>query len=94
MSLRFSWDPRKAASNLTKHGVSFEEASTVFSDVLSLTIPDPDHSEDEDRWIILGQSHRQRLLAVVHTDDGETVRIISTRFAEPRERRKYEEGKD
>ena len=93
MSLRFSWDPRKAASNLTKHGVSFEEASTVFSDVLSLTISDPDHSEDEDRWIILGQSHRRRLLAVVHTDDGETVRVISARFAEPRERRKYEEGK-
>ena len=93
MSLRFEWDPRKAASNLRKHGVSFEEASTVFSDPLSLTIADPDHSDDEERWMILGQSNRLRLLVVAHTDDGNTVRIISARLAEPRERRRYEEGK-
>ena len=67
--------------------------SGVFSDVLSTTIPDPVYSEDEERWIILGQSHRRRLLVVVHTDDGETVRIINARLAEPRERRKYQEGK-
>ena len=93
MSLRFEWDPRKAASNLRKHGVSFQEASTVFSDPLSLTIADPDHSDDEERWMILGQSNRLRLLVVAHTDDGNTVRIISARLAEPRERRRYEEGK-
>lgn len=93
MSLRFEWDPRKAASNLRKHGVSFEEASTVFSDPLSLTIADPDHSDDEERWMILGQSNLLRLLVVAHTDDGNTVRIISARLAEPRERRRYEEGK-
>lgn len=93
MSLRFEWDPRKATNNLRKHGVSFEEASTVFSDPLSLTIADPDHSEDEERSVILGQSNRLRLLIVVHTDDGNTVRVISARRAEPRERRKYEESK-
>jgi uncharacterized DUF497 family protein len=67
MGLRFEWDRRKAARNLAKHGLSFDEASTVFADRLSLTIPDPDHSEDEDRWIIIGQSNRGRLLVVVHT---------------------------
>jgi len=73
--------------------VSFQEASTVFSDPLSLTIADPDHSDDEERWMILGQSNRLRLLVVAHTDDGNTVRIISARLAEPRERRRHEEGK-
>lgn len=93
MGLRFEWDRRKAARNLAKHGLSFDEASTVFADRLSLTIPDPDHSEDEERWIIIGQSNRGRLLVVVHTEDDNTVRIISTREAEKRERVKYEEAR-
>ena len=91
MGLRFEWDRRKAARNLAKHGLSFDEASTVFADGLSLTIPDPDHSEDEERWIIIGQSNRGRLLVVVHTEDGTMVRIISAREAEKRERVRYEE---
>jgi len=91
MGLRFEWDRRKAARNLAQHGVSFDEASTVFADELSLTIPDPDHSDDEERWIIIGRSHRGRLLVVVHTEDDATVRIISAREAEKRERVKYEE---
>jgi uncharacterized DUF497 family protein len=91
MGLRFSWDPRKAARNLAKHAVSFDEASTVFADELSMTIPDPDHSGDEERWVIIGQSNRGRLLVVVHIEDDNTVRIISAREAEKRERVKYEE---
>ena len=93
MGLRFEWDRRKAARNVAKHGVSFDEASTVFADGLSLTIPDPDHSEDEDRWVIIGQSNRGRLLVVVHTEDDNTVRIISARAAEKPERVKYEEAR-
>jgi len=92
MGLRFEWNPRKAARNLAKHGVSFDEASTVFADTLSLTIPDPDHSEDEERWVIIGESHRRRLLVVIHVEEDETVRVISAREADRREREKYEEG--
>jgi len=92
MGLRFEWNPRKAARNLAKHGVSFDEASTVFADTLSLTIPDPDHSEDEERLVIIGESHRRRLLVVVHVEEDETVRLISAREADRREREKYEEG--
>ena len=73
--------------------MSFDEASTLFADALSLTISDPDHSEDEDRWIIIGQSNRGKLLVVVHTEDDGTVRIISAREAEKRERVKYEEAR-
>ena len=91
MGLRFEWDRRKAARNLARHGVSFDEASTVFADGLSLTIPDPDHSDDEERWIIIGQSNRGRLLVVVHAEHQNTVRIISARKAHKRERVKYEE---
>ena len=68
MPLGFEWDDDKAESNLAKHGVSFEEAATVFSDPLSLTIPDPAHSQAEDRFIIIGRSHQQKLLVVVHTE--------------------------
>jgi len=92
MPLSFEWDEHKAKSNLTKHGVSFEEASTVFSDPLSLTIPDPAHSQVEDRFIILGQSHRQELLVVVHAERGDHIRVISARRASRRERKSYEEG--
>ena len=92
MSIKFESDPRKARRNLRKHGVDFTEASTVFADTLSITIPDPDHSQDEERWVTMGLSNRWRLLVVVHTDEEETTRLISARRADPQERRKYEEG--
>ncbi len=91
MPLSFEWDARKAKSNLAKHGVSFEEASTVFGDPWSLTIPDPVHSLVEERAVVLGQSHRQKLLVVVHTERGDNIRIISARPAGRRERKTYEE---
>jgi uncharacterized DUF497 family protein len=90
--LSFEWDENKAKSNLAKHGVSFEEGSTVFADPLSLTVPDPDHSEVEDRLIILGHSQRGKLLIVVHTERGDNIRIISARPASRRERKDYEEN--
>ncbi len=94
MPIRFDWNSRKERSNRQKHQVGFDEASTVFSDSLSITIPDPDHSNDEERWVTMGLSHRQRLLVVVHTEEGEKeiVRIISARRADSDERREYEEG--
>jgi hypothetical protein len=92
MSVTFEWDPQKAKENLKKHGVSFEEASTVFSDTLSLTIDDPLHSEDEERFVIIGESIKRRLLVVVHTDRGHRIRIISARIATSHERKNYEEG--
>jgi len=92
MGLEFKWDENKAKRNLKKHGVSFEEASSVFGDPLALTIPDPLHSEEEDRFITLGESHSRRLLVVASTDRGNRVRIISARVATRRERKDYEEG--
>jgi uncharacterized protein len=92
MALRFSWDARKAASNRRKHGVSFEEATAAFGDPLSLTVPDPDHAAGEERFLLLGQSDRQRLLVVAHAERGDEIRIISARPATRRERRSYEEG--
>jgi len=92
MPLSFEWDANKARSNLAKHDVTFEEASTVFGDSLSLTISDPEHSETEDRFIIIGQSHRGKMLVVVHTERGDNIRIISARRATRRERKAYEEG--
>ena len=92
MPLSFEWDESKAKANLAKHGVSFEEASTVFGDSLSLTIPDPAHSQVEDRSILLGQSHQRKLLVVVHTERGDNIRIISARRASRRERKSYEES--
>ena len=91
MDLRFEWDPVKAEMNARKHGITFTEASTAFSDPLSLTIPDPDHSEREERFLLLGRSSSGRLLVVTHTERGEAVRIISARAASRRERRDYEE---
>jgi uncharacterized protein len=88
----FEWNPEKAKSNLAKHGVSFEEASTIFGDTLSETFDDPDHSENERRFIIIGHSENGRLLFVSHTDDGEIVRIISAREVTRAEREQYEEG--
>jgi uncharacterized DUF497 family protein len=94
MPIRFEWDARKERRDRQKHGVGFDEASTAFADTLSITIPDPDHSDDEDRWVTIGLSHRRRLLVVVHTedDDEQIVRIISARPADPHERRQHEEG--
>lgn len=86
----FEWSQEKAEINLAKHGVSFEEAETVFSDPLSLTIHDFLHSKEENRFIITGFSERQRQLVVVHTDRNDKIRIISARLATPSERRKYE----
>ena len=88
----FEWHGKKAAANKKKHGVSFEEATTVFTDVLSLTIPDPLHSEEEERFVIIGRSSQQRILVVVHTDFGKHIRIISARLATAHERKRYEES--
>lgn len=91
--LRFEWDERKAATNRRKHGVSFAEARTVFFDDRAMLIPDPDHSQDEDRFVLLGLSVRMRSLIVCHcyrqVDD--VIRIISARPANRTERRQYEE---
>ncbi|HUY94160.1 MAG TPA: BrnT family toxin [Terracidiphilus sp.] len=91
MGPQIIWAPAKAASNLAKHGISFEEAATVFRDPLLLVIPDLAHSQEEERWIALGQSERQLLLVVIHTENEMTIRIISAREAQPKERRQYEE---
>jgi uncharacterized DUF497 family protein len=91
MALSFEWDKHKAKSNLIKHGVSFEEASSVFGDPLSLTIPDPAHSQVESRSITIGHSARQKLVVVVHTERGDNIRVISARRATRSERRSYEE---
>ena len=88
--LIFEWEPQKAKSNLVKHGVSFEEASTAFQDTLSLTIDDPLHSIDEDRVVLIGMSNKNRLLVVVHTERGDNIRIISARKATKKERKNYE----
>ena len=88
--LTFEWDPKKAESNIEKHGVSFEEASTVFRDPLSLTIDDPLHSTGEVRMVQIGISHKNRLLIVVHTERENTIRIISARKATKKERNNYE----
>jgi uncharacterized DUF497 family protein len=92
MPLSFEWDKTKAKSKLAKHGIDFAEAATVFGDPLSLTIPDPEHSQAEDRFIIVGTSHRRKLLVVVHTERGDNIRIISARRASRKERKSYEEG--
>jgi len=92
MALRFVWNLKKAVENERKHGVGFPEATTVFDDDLSITIPDPDHSVGEERYVLLGMSSRHRLLVVAHVEQTESVRIISARQANRRERRDYEEG--
>lgn len=92
--MRFDWDKNKAVSNFAKHNVSFEEATTVFGDPLSDTFDDPDHSAEEQRFLIIGHSEQGRLLFASHTDDGETVRIISAREPTRTEREKYERGEN
>ena len=92
MSYEFEWDPTKAASNLKDHKVSFEEASTVFGDPLAMLIADPDHSEEEERYLLLGMSLRGRLLVVSFAERPPRTRLISAREATRHERRQYEEG--
>ncbi len=90
--MRFEWDDRKAVSNLKKHGVGFEEASTVFRDPLSATGTDPDHSRGEQRWVTFGVSDAGRLLVVAHTDRADCIRVISARPATKIERNIYEKA--
>jgi hypothetical protein len=90
--LLFEWDPKKAKANLAIHGISFDEASTAFRDILALTIYDPLHSEEEDRFVLIGNSHKDRLLVVVHTEKGDNIRLISARKASKKERKQYEEN--
>jgi hypothetical protein len=89
--VKFTWDPKKAAANVAKHGVDFREAATVFDDPLSVTFPDPDHSDREQRFLIIGVSALSRTLVVSHTESGDTIRIISARMATRGERKFYEE---
>ena len=91
MQTLFEWDGHKAEANFRKHGVSFEEAQTVFTDPLSMTLPDPDHTEDEERFIDIGMSGNRRVLVVVYTERGQRIRLISARRATSVERRLYEE---
>jgi uncharacterized DUF497 family protein len=88
--MKFDWDPNKAARNLQRHGVAFEEAATVFDDVLGWTFFDPDHSQDEDRFLTIGTSNLGRLLIVAHTEEDDAIRIISAREVTRHERRDYE----
>ena len=92
MKIRFEWDRRKAAANLARHGVPFEEALTVFADPLARIFDDEDHSIDEHREIIIGHSIRERLLVVCFTQRGDAVRIISARRVTKNERKDYEEN--
>ena len=92
MSIRFEWEPNKALENIQKHRVAFKEAATVFGDYLSATVPDPDHSTEEDRFITVGSSNHNRLLMIAHTERANSIRIISARELTPSERRQYEEG--
>lgn len=86
----FEWNPQKAKINFEKHGITFDEASTVFKDTLSLTIEDPLHSYDEERLVLIGMSYKNRLLVVVHAERKESIRIISARKAVKKERNYYE----
>lgn len=87
----YEWDAEKARANRRKHGVSFDEAATAFEDRLGRIVSDPRHSTEEDRYVLLGLSRRSRLLAVMFTERGEGIRIISARRATRQERRDYEE---
>jgi uncharacterized protein len=91
--MQFAWDKKKATTNLARHGVSFEEAATVFGDPLSDTFDDPDHSAEERRFVIIGTSENGRMLVVAHTDEGEVVRLISAREPTRGEREFYEESR-
>jgi len=90
--MRFTWSASKAAANLVRHGIAFEEAATAVTDPLATTGADPEHSRGEFRWITFGSSSNGRLLAVLHTDESDTIRLISARVATRRERALYEEN--
>jgi len=93
--LLFEWDPKKNSANIAKHGVSFEEAQSVFTDQYARLLADPEHSDDEDRFILLGTSIRARLLVICHCErSADTIRLISARKADKQERRIYEEFRD
>lgn len=92
MALRFSWDPRKADANVRKHGVDLPDATTAFADPLSITIPDPDHSAREERYLLVGITATRRLVVVAHSEHGDEIRLISARAATRHEREIYEEG--
>ena len=90
--MRFEWDEHKADINLLKHKVSFDEAKTVFDDPLYIDFYDPDHSYDEHRYILVGESQQKRLLLVSYAEEGDIIRLISARITTKRERKFYEEG--
>jgi uncharacterized protein len=90
--MEFEWNQDKARANLTKHGISFDEAKTVFDDPLYVNFYDPDHSEDEERYIIVGQSTQHRLLIVSYAERKDKIRLISAREATRPEKKAYEEG--
>jgi uncharacterized protein len=90
--MEFEWDPQKAGANAQKHGVTFEEAATVFGDPLAITFEDPDHSRDDNRYVTFGLSMQKRLLVVSHTERRDRIRIISARPMDRKERIIYEQG--
>ena len=90
--MEFEWDTKKAVANSRKHGVTFQEAATVFGDPLAITFEDPDHSKDEDRHITFGVSLQKRLIVVSHTHRGDRTRIISARLMDRKERIIHEKG--
>ena len=92
MALQFEWDSKKAQSNKRKHGITFEEASTIFGDPLSITIDDSAHSIGEDRFVTIGTSVNDKLIVVAHTERNDIIRIISARKATRNEKRQYEQG--
>lgn len=94
MELSFEWNEEKASVNHDKHGVSFEEGVTIFHDPLSISIDDPIHSVNEQRYIDIGRSENGRILVVSYTERGKSIRLISCRKATRKERRQYEEGID
>ena len=90
--MEFEWDPKKASANKQKHDVAFQEAATVFGDALAVTFTDPDHSQDEYRYVTFGLSRHSRLIVVSHTDRRGRTRIINARLMTRREKKIYEEG--
>ena len=90
--MKFEWDESKAAKNLSKHGVSFNDAKTVFNDPLYLNFFDPDHSRNEERYLVIGESNRNRLLIVSYTKRNDVIRLINARTVTRTERKIYEEG--
>ena len=91
MTTQFEWDRKKSESNFRKHGISFYEAQTVFIDEFSISNPDPDHSEDEERYILIGKSNKNRILIIAYTERRDKIRLINARKATRSEQKKYEE---